>query len=49
MVTKRVRLKSEIYYNGKLIYTVIHPLSVSDPREAKEDVREKIIIATKPE
>lgn len=37
-------LESRIYYNGKLIYTVVHPRSQKDPKEAKLDVRDKISI-----
>lgn len=39
-------LKTEIYYNAKLIYTVIHPRSVTDVNEAKQDVRDKIVTKT---
>lgn len=40
-------LESRIYYGAKLLHTVIHPRSVKDPKEAKEDVREKITIVVK--
>lgn len=37
-------LVSKVYYGGKFLYEVRHPLSVQDPKEAILDVRNKIFI-----
>lgn len=35
-------MKTLIYYNGKLLHTVIHPKSVKDPKEAVQDTKDKL-------